>query len=256
MCNGGRQDALLRLSMQATLVDLDCPALVNISSDPRLLGSDYDRVSRLLREIDRRRLAASIIARKYILSELMAVLDPMSINLIRDDYGCPAIANGPDAFHFSVSRSERWMVLATDIRRIGVDIEQSANCRHIVRFLHSDWVAKEEAQQFADRWQNTGHRRFLIVWWTAREAYAKLMGTGLRPNSFQIRIDFDTSEAQAIDIHSSTSPILGWWNDTESFHISIASASSGESCAFSHWTIESGLSFPRATISQNGLYDE
>lgn len=228
--------------MQVTIVDLDSPALIDRGREAILLRSEYDRVQRLARKVDRRRFAASIVARKCILGELTACVAPMGIRFIANEYGSPSIANGPDNFHFSISRSERWMVLATGTQRVGVDIEHAGNWRYITRFLRSDWIAKEEAQQFTHRWQDRSQQRALVLWWTAREAYSKLMETGLRSNNFQIRINFDTWEAQAINLPPSALPILGWWDDVADFQISLAVTSREQPCVLSHWTLESGLS--------------
>lgn len=123
--------------------------------------------------------------RAFLRVALSAAVDdavaPGAWRFARNIYGKPFLAGGQPTLEFSVSHAETATCVAISTRRrIGLDIAQST--------VH-DWY--EVAEQFftpAERRMINAarpehrERAFLRVW-TAKEAFAKLIGTGLALNA-------------------------------------------------------------------------
>lgn len=102
-------------------------------------------------------------AEQRAVHESLTELYSESVRLAHHPSGAPYLVGCPNE-HISISHSERWLLLATDSRPIGVDIEElgeqvqrvrsrfvsdsderliHSNCEHLV--LHLLWSAKEAA---------------------------------------------------------------------------------------------------------------
>lgn len=102
----------------------------------------------------------------------------------RASMGKPYIKN-KEAFHYSISHSGTWVVIAYGDTEVGVDVEIRSwdlAAQNVVR----RWFTQEE-QDYVFASDEDAQMRFLRVW-TAKESYLKYLGTGLcRPlNSFNI----------------------------------------------------------------------
>lgn len=87
------------------------------------------------------------------------------------DNGKPYVADVED-FHYNISHSGRWVVLAYGESPVGVDVEQ----------IRSE-APRDVAQRFfttdeQDYVQDNPQRFFLV--WTGKESYLKYLGTGLK----------------------------------------------------------------------------
>lgn len=95
------------------------------------------------------------------------------IRLWRDENGKPQAENLP--FHFNISHSAGWVACAVSDKPIGIDLEviQSRDlsvARRICSQGELDFIFAEGKDSL---------RRFLQVW-TAKEAYVKLTGIGIK----------------------------------------------------------------------------
>lgn len=99
-------------------------------------------------------------------------------------HGKPGI-QGREDFHFNISHSGHWVVLAWGSSPVGIDVQKpgmEARQEQVARrFL------TEEEQRFVFQSGDNRAQRFLEIW-TAKESYLKFLGTGLQRslNSFDV----------------------------------------------------------------------
>jgi len=103
-----------------------------------------------------------------------------------NDYGKPDLI-GRDDFHFNISHSGRWIVIAVDHTPLGVDIERIQPVDYMVaKKFFSD-------VEYADLMDKHGSERLRYFYdlWTLKESYIKAIGRGLSIplDSFTIRIN-------------------------------------------------------------------
>ncbi len=109
--------------------------------------------------------------------------------------GKPCLANRED-LHFNISHSGRYVVCAVSDAEVGIDVETNAALRPAV--LRRCFTETEQ------EWIGDNRERFIRLW-TMKEAYMKLIGSGL--------------SLPAIDIELTTPPVDGydtvnncWWH--------------------------------------------
>lgn len=90
--------------------------------------------------------------------------------------GKPYIPECPD-FHFSLSHSGNWVVLACGSTEVGVDVERVRENTDVDR-IAGRFFAPEE-RDYLRRDPARMRERFFEVW-TKKESYGKFLGTGLR----------------------------------------------------------------------------
>lgn len=98
--------------------------------------------------------------------------------------GKPHISGKPD-FHFNLSHSGRWVVIAWGDSPVGVDVEKIREDTDI-RMIASRFFTPEE-QQYLRQTPEESRRRFFEIW-TRKESCVKYWGTGLKRalNSFSV----------------------------------------------------------------------
>ncbi len=96
--------------------------------------------------------------------------DENEIAILKDTHGKPYIENRPD-FHFNISNSYDLQIIAVSDTPIGVDVEKirPVNQKAAKRFC-------EDEYQYILK-QNSDYA--FIEIWTKKEAYLKLLGTGI-----------------------------------------------------------------------------
>jgi 4'-phosphopantetheinyl transferase len=118
-----------------------------------------------------RTLLGDMLARQ-ILSQRIAI-PAKEINYKKTIKGKPYLQNGP--LYFNLSHSGEWVVLAIAEKEVGVDIEvvREVNYRVAERFF-----SKEENRLLAEQ---SGREKLNLFFefWTLKESYLKLLGTGL-----------------------------------------------------------------------------
>ena len=147
-------------------------------------ASPVERQSRAegyLRQEDKVRCVAAHALVRYAVEK---TLNLSEFTVERDDYGKPHI-QGREDFHFNLSHSGSWVVIAYGESPVGVDVERirmDAGKENIAR-RH---FTPEEQEYLFSAGEENGERFFEI--WTAKESYLKYLGTGLRRslNSFSV----------------------------------------------------------------------
>lgn len=147
------------------------------------------RADRYLRKEDTHRC---IIADGLLRYALRQTLGTDQVALAQTSTGKPFISDRED-FHFNLSHSGRWVVIAWADRPLGIDVEtvlMDENKEHLARrFFHRD----EQAYLFSASGEDRAKRFYEI--WTKKESYLKYLGTGInRPlDSFSVLDSPDVS---------------------------------------------------------------
>lgn len=90
--------------------------------------------------------------------------------------GKPFLPDQPD-FHFNLSHSGNWVVLACGASAVGVDVEcirSGTDLKAVARRFFS-----EEEQRYVFAAENLREQRFFEIW-TGKESYLKYSGVGLK----------------------------------------------------------------------------
>lgn len=141
------------------------------------------RVARLRQAGDRRRAVAGALLLRWSLVE-HAGCHPARLVISRDDLERPQVEGDVDA---NLSHSGDWVVVGVAARaRVGVDVEQvRANA-----LSPGEWLTDQEAAFLASL-PPARRAGALFELWTAKEAYVKAIGSGLR-----------SLAAVALDVHA------------------------------------------------------
>ena len=140
-----------------------------------------ERARRYVRQEDKVRCVTAHALVRYAVEK---ALNLSEFTVERDEWGKPHI-QGREDFHFNLSHSGSWVVIAYGESPVGVDVEQirmEAGKENIAR-RH---FTPEEQEYLFSAGEENGERFFEI--WTAKESYLKYLGTGLRRslNSFSV----------------------------------------------------------------------
>lgn len=144
----------------------------DISIYPDILSDvDMKRVNEFIKFDDKMR---SIVGRMIIRQSLSLIMQikPSSVEILVNKFGKPFCKNG--ICHFSISHSNKCVVVALNSRLVGVDVE----------FVKSGIYWADIAQTiFSDkecRWllQNDNEQKYFMTW-VCKEAIGKLIGCGL-----------------------------------------------------------------------------
>lgn len=107
---------------------------------------------------------------------LCYVLGTADYRVGKASFGKPFI-EGKEQFHYNLSHSGSWVVLACGNREVGVDVE------HINRDTDVDAVANRffspDERQYLRQKPGDSRSRFFEIW-TGKESYLKYLGTGLK----------------------------------------------------------------------------
>ncbi|NLB51329.1 MAG: 4'-phosphopantetheinyl transferase superfamily protein [Syntrophomonadaceae bacterium] len=128
-------------------------------------------------------LAGEILARSVIRSKLG--IKNSDIMFDYNDYGKPRLQNVKD-FHFNLSHSGDWAVMAISSAEVGIDIEQVISLDlTIAEHIFSPY----EKQQLSSK-PATLQLDYFFQLWTLKESYIKMIGYGLSAalDSFSIQI--------------------------------------------------------------------
>jgi len=150
-----------------------------------LSGEEIARVSRLVDESQRRRLAAHLCSRKQLLS-LLADAHPGDISIAHDDDGRPFLPQWP-GIRISFADSGGWSVLALcRTTQIGVDVEfvRPISWEAMLPMISSE----DEAQEISRAAGDDAAPAAFFRSWTAKEAVLKAEGRGMRGNARCVRL--------------------------------------------------------------------
>lgn len=109
-------------------------------------------------------------------------------SVLRESGGKPYVAEMPD-FHYNISHSGRWVVIAYGSSPVGIDVQ---SIREDVRddALARRWFTPEEQADLLSTPEDSRRQRFFEIW-TGKESYLKYLGTGLQQglDSFSVLPD-------------------------------------------------------------------
>ena len=128
-------------------------------------------------------------------------LPPDQVSIEVTDKGKPFLA-GVDDFHFNLSHSGDWVVIATSVHEVGIDVEliQTAKYEVAQRFFTSDECMALESLIGSEK------NEYFYSLWTAKESYLKYLGKGLTRalSSFSVRNNHGLMELAQSDGDSIT----------------------------------------------------
>lgn len=128
-----------------------------------------NRADRYYRREDALRCLAAEALLRYVLGADTYIVEKMP-------NGKPYIKDVPD-FHFNLSHSGCWVVIACGDSEVGVDVEQIRGDVDIQAIAGQFFSPEEQCYV----WENPAQsrQRFFTIW-TGKESYIKYLGTGLQ----------------------------------------------------------------------------
>ncbi len=128
-------------------------------------------------------MLGEVIVRKRVADKFK--INSANIELKHTEHGKPYIDLFPD-FHFNISHSKEWVIVAFSNKEVGIDIEKIKPIKLTVaeRFFshqeYMDLINKNESKQI----------NYFFDLWTAKESFVKAIGSGIANvfNTFSIQI--------------------------------------------------------------------
>ncbi len=131
-------------------------------------------------------VAGELIYRAFV-KERQSGIKACELKFAKEEYGKPYIENFPD-FHFSLSHSGEFVVLSSADKPVGVDIqteERNTDTDKLAEHFYSE-DEKKVLKKIAD--PNERKHEFYRIW-SAKEAFLKMTGSGLRRELRSFTID-------------------------------------------------------------------
>ncbi|SHH71942.1 4'-phosphopantetheinyl transferase family protein [Virgibacillus chiguensis] len=140
-----------------------------------LKGITNERKEELVNNLDRTESIRSLFGILLIQQVLYEKgININNISFCYNDYGKPFLY-GQNTVHFNISHSGEWVVCATDILPIGIDIEK---IKPIDLKIAKLFFSKEE-YEFIKSMPNRTKLFTFYEYWTLKESYVKAVGKGL-----------------------------------------------------------------------------
>ena len=171
-----------------------------------------ERADRYLRQEDRIRcIAAGALLRLATRN----VLGKIDCEFEYSPFGKPKLKNAPD-FHFNLSHSGHWVVLAFASNPVGIDVERIQWDSGKEKLARHYFTTDEQEFIFGQGEPETAERFFEI--WTSKESYLKYLGTGLRKalNSFSV---LQIPEPNRFTFQPEDGYSLSLWTEDEAFEV-------------------------------------
>ena len=126
-------------------------------------------------------IAAEALLR-YCVNRHLSIIE---FSLVKNAHGKPRL-KGCSGFHFNISHSGHWVVLACGETEVGIDVETIRMDSQKEKIARRFYTPQEQSYVFQE--QAGAAERFFQIW-TAKESYLKYLGTGLQKalNSFCVR---------------------------------------------------------------------
>jgi 4'-phosphopantetheinyl transferase len=145
----------------------------------RMLSAEEEyKAARFTQEADRTRFLLGRMGLRYVAEHYWGYPQGV-IRLTNGAYGKPQLVDV--GFHFNISHSGDWVVLATSSTPVGIDVEQMLPKFSFDSLLDACFSEQEQTYLQAELASD-------IPWrlWTTKEAIAKLLGTGLANNMISL----------------------------------------------------------------------
>lgn len=155
-------------------------------------GETFEKALALVDETRGEKVRALAVREKKNASLSAGVILPLALKAcgvggeVKVEYGQwekPRLIK-PEGWHFNLSHSGEWTVLALSDKEVGVDIQQA---KPVDMRLATRFFTESEQAEIGNAGENAQELFYRI--WTIKEAYLKALGVGLnRPlNSFTVR---------------------------------------------------------------------
>jgi 4'-phosphopantetheinyl transferase len=151
---------------------------------------DRDEIAQVRHEATRNRKLAARVALRFALSHAAdGEIPPSAWRFEKTVNGRPLVAADLPLVRFSVSHTDGLSAIAVSrTRPVGIDIEAEPCCAD-PEFIQSFLSTRERAG--LARLSQTERAGALLKLWTLKEAYAKLVGTGLAADLRSFEFDLD-----------------------------------------------------------------
>ena len=112
-------------------------------------------------------------------------LGTTEFTLAKNEHGKPRVQNCSD-FHFNISHSGHWVVLACGETEVGIDVETIRKDHQKEKIARRFFTPEEQDYVFQEK---AGEEERFFQIWTSKESYLKYLGTGLQKalHSFCVR---------------------------------------------------------------------
>jgi 4'-phosphopantetheinyl transferase len=142
-----------------------------------LTSEDWAEIGAMREGATRRRaFGMRSFLREALSASLGGAVKPGEWRFGRSMYGKPHVADGLLQIEFSISHTEHISLLAISRRRLGIDVEARAVTGW--REIAVDHFSRRE-RAMLNRAPAAAREEVFLRIWTAKEAYAKLLGVGL-----------------------------------------------------------------------------
>lgn len=156
------------------------------------------RADRYLRTEDKLRCIAADALLRHALAQTLQITD---YTIATGPFGKPYLRDRED-FHYNISHSGRWVVIAYGTTPVGIDVEKfRTNVKKNVIASRSFTDAEQAYLSCGDEVLRT--KRFFQIW-TAKESYLKYLGTGLHRSLSSFSVLPDPPEP---DLHFHSIPL-------------------------------------------------
>lgn len=123
--------------------------------------------------------------------------------ILYERYGKPYLEN-TDCFHFNISHSGEWVVIAYGDKKVGIDVEKVSDEMEEIAPV---FLTKEEFRKIENLEAVRKNAR-LTKLWTLKESYLKYRGTGLYTamKAFGVMEDLEQSQEPGVVFHTEKLP--------------------------------------------------
>lgn len=140
-------------------------------------------VQKFVRACDRNRKLMTFLSKKVILAKILGVA-PSDLNFKTDSFGKSSLPEFRN-FHFNISHSEAYIILALGKVPLGIDLEYLKDSFAFRDLLSSTFQSSEIRNILEDK---KPVEKFFELW-TRKEAFVKAVGLGLSIPPIKIKVD-------------------------------------------------------------------
>lgn len=178
--------------------------------------------------VQRKRKAQSFLRKKDAIRCICAgaliqycLLKERNINeeleMVYNQYGKPRVKDLDD-FFFNISHSEEWVVLASSISEVGIDVQKIINKKFdTISPFFSD-VEQEYVLKTSNRTER--FRRQSVIW-TLKECYLKYLGTGFAYGKSKIFINPRNMQVEFSDRNNGGNPKLQYYTFLRGYILAV-----------------------------------
>ncbi len=188
---------------------LDCDADLRRHAERLLSDEELRRAARFRFERHRRRFVTRRAMRRLLIA-LRLDIAVGDIAFEDDEFGRPLVVHAPPDFYFNTSHSGEQAVVVIANGPIGVDVESKTRQLDYLDFARRKFTVDE--QRDLEGQPNETLSTAFFNCWTAKEAYIKALGCGLRKDlrSFSVYCDPGTNPGLRWERESDVAP--GPWS--------------------------------------------